>query len=135
MVNLPKNPKTYKKKDKSMEAPDKCCEKCRHDISKTKTICTRRPCNIVNEYDLFEPIGEVKEKTPTLFVSYHFYAPYESGQLHKDFGNIFLDVAEPTTEEGLQKLESMISENLHIRIGFKTSSVTVLNFKTITTDE
>jgi hypothetical protein len=69
-----------------------------------------------------------------LFVSYHFLAPYESGQMHEDFGNIFLEVEEPTSEEELCKIETMISETVCGRIGFQTASVTILNFKTIIKD-
>lgn len=38
---------------------DRGCYKCRHDVNS----CKRRPCNIANNYDLFEPKGAETETT------------------------------------------------------------------------
>lgn len=95
-----------------------------------KLPCKNKGCNSANGLKDFRLLcGGEGDTTPTLFVSYHFFAPYESGEMHEDFGNMFLNVSEPTDEETLQKIQDMISENIRIRIGFKRSSVTVLNFK------
>ena len=66
-----------------------------------------------------------------IFVSYHYYAPYESGEMHSDYGNIFLSCQEPKDEDALQNIEGLIQHDIRHRIGFEKSVVTVLNFKTI----
>ena len=52
------------------KTPDKCCDKCRHDVN----TCTRRPCNIANNYDLFEPKVKADLKNPNWRIDHFTYS-------------------------------------------------------------
>ncbi len=105
------------------------CDLCEYE---DEAPCPGKKCGIMHEYDAFELKGEGSEEDRTLFVSYHFYASYSDGNIHSDYGNIFLSADEPKNEEDLGKVTSLIHEDIKNRIGFKEPVVIVLNFKDLT---